>query len=128
MSTSATIRTDGVRGAAPPQLYQTCRHLDPTFVFPGSSVPDGRYEVRLHMAEPHFTDCSQARRRISIRIENVLVERDLDPCVAAGGCRRAVVREYDVRVAEGEGLTVAFDGQGRDGFVMGIEVVERDGR
>lgn len=119
------IDTKGVDHAAPPEVYRTCRHRNPVFHFPASQIPDGSYRVRLHMAEPHFVKCEEAKRHMAITIENEHVEQRFDPCRAADGCRRACVREYRAEVEDGNGLTIAFDGQGRDGFVMGMEIIGR---
>ncbi len=108
--------------AAPREVYKTCRHRNPIFTFPGADVPPGRYRVVLHFTEPHFASCEQARRRMKISINERTVEERFNPCAAAGACGKACAVEYAVDVQNDTGLRIAFDGGGRDGFVMGIDI------
>jgi hypothetical protein len=120
------VATDGVNGAGPPELYRTCRHLNPVFIFPSSEVPDGSYRVLIHCAEPHFDDCSVRRRDMTVTINGIDVIRHFDPGEACSGvCQKAVVLEFKVKVKDGDGMSIGFDGKGRDGFVMGIEILSK---
>ncbi len=58
---------------------------------------------------------------VTLNGEEVL--SDFDPGTEAGACRTAVIVDKKITVAGGKGLTLAIDGQGTDGFVMGIEIV-----
>jgi hypothetical protein len=122
------IRTEGVAGAGPQELYARCRRDGPEFLFPPEIVPNGTYRVRLHFAEPHHDDCTVANRTIDVSIEGRSVLEGYDPGTAAGGCRIAVVSEHTVSVTDGNGMKLVFDGQGGDAFVMGMEIIRTGDR
>ncbi len=101
--------------AAPESVYGTCRHLDHTYSFP---VADGTYTVRLH-----FGDAYGGGRAMDYTIEGVKVIDGLD-IAAEVGTYKALVKEFTVTVADGDGLqiTARKDG-GNDVFECGIEIL-----
>lgn len=119
-STSAAIDISLADTPGPMALYQTCHRAEPSFVFAGLS--NGDYLVRLHFAEPN--DIPEGRRQMTILIEGTPVETGFDIVAVAGAPRTAVVREYVVTVADGNGMSIALEnGTGNDAFLNGIEIV-----
>jgi hypothetical protein len=117
--TSKTFNVD-VANAGPQELYQTCRHLGPTFTY---NIPNAAYLVRLHFAEPYHTNLTDAaKRNMTVKIEGQTVLHNFNPGVAAGACAKAYVYDKAVAVADGNGLIIEFIDNGGDAFVMGIEV------
>jgi len=101
----------GVAGAAPPEVYRTCRHQNHSYNF--SSVPNGNYTVRLHFYDEHGQG-----RRMDYTIEGVKV---LDGFSTRP--RELAIREFAVTVSDGNGLQiVAEQDDGNDVFECGIEI------
>lgn len=106
---------------APAPIYLTVRHQNHVYSFPSTVVPNGTYSVRLH-----FVDHFDADRQMNYSIEGVGVIAGFDVVAAAGGIGKVVVREFDVRVTDGNGLQISADqGQGNDVFEAGIEILEQ---
>ncbi len=109
----------GVTDPAPNTVYQTVRHQDHTYSFPASAVPNGSYTVRLH-----FTDSYDGDRRMDYTIEGVKVLDDFNITDAAGGTNKAIVREFEVSVADGNGMQIVCSkDQGNDVFEAAIEII-----
>jgi hypothetical protein len=79
------------------------------------------YTVRLHFAEP---ECVKVGERVfSVALQGKEVLKDFDVARAAGGIRRAVVREFRSVRVRGE-LTVALTpSAGRATLLCGVEVL-----
>lgn len=105
------------QGAAPEEIYMTVRHWDHAYSF--TDVPNGDYLVRIH-----FTDNRPEGRLMNYAIEGTSVLADFSPAQAAGGTYKAIVKEFDVTVSDGNGLQIAATkGSGTDVFEAGIEVL-----
>jgi|GEM_PF-5855349 len=112
----------GAANSAPESVYQTVRHLDHTLSFP--DIPDGDYILRFHFGD----DAPSGSRYMDYFIEGQQVTDDLAPGVAAGGGFVALVMDFEVTVADGDGLQIeaVADNDG-DIFEGGIEVLESSG-
>jgi len=108
--------------AAPESVYQTVRHLDHSLWFPG--IPNGDYIVRFHFGD----DAASDSRYMDYFIEGQQVTDDLAPGVEAGEGFVALVMEFQVSVADGDGLQiVAVADNSSDVFEGGIEILESTG-
>jgi GH43 family beta-xylosidase len=117
LTTTSAVTTAGVTDPLPAAMYQSERWGDTLAPkFPGddgsfryvipSLQPGQRYQLRLHFAELHHT--AAARRSFDVRVNGTLALDEFDTYAAAGGIRRAVVREA-VATADAYGhVTVAF--------------------
>lgn len=114
-----TATTTGVTSPAPLAVYQTVRHNDHSYSFPASAVPNGTYTVRIH-----FIDFHEADRKMNYSIEGESVLTNFNVTEAAGGTGKAVVREFQVQVTDGNGMQIqATKGSGNDVFEAGIEII-----
>jgi hypothetical protein len=117
------VSTAGVTDAAPAAAYRTVRHCAtdtgscPRFDF--FDLFDGAYTVRLH-----FADRFVGPRHIDVTIEGKTVLADFDIASSAGGTNQAVVREFAVTVADGDGMTIQVSSTDGDAFVAAIEIVD----
>jgi hypothetical protein len=109
------VDTAGVANAAPPSVYKTVRHLSPHSY--DIRVPDGDYTLRLHFAD-RYTD-----RSMDYFVEGVQILDNFDPSSAAGGINKAVVRDFDITISDGDGMQIEALSAG-DVFEAGIEVFE----
>jgi len=125
-STTASIDLNNAQNPAPMELYQTVRRRIspadyPSFRF--SNLPNGEYLVRLHNAEPAYqpTDAT-GNRNMTFTIEGKVVLQNYDVVAAAGGGLKVDIQEFKVMVSDGNGMSIALDGNGGDAFVAGIEI------
>jgi len=89
------------------------------------TVPNGKYSVALHVAETYPPVTSAGERVYHIDIEGECVLPDFDLIKSAGGsARTAVVKTFDVEVADGE-LTIAFRPEVQNPMINGIEVAAK---
>lgn len=114
--------TEGVENAAPEGVYLSVVHFQSegtthTYDFP--SLPDGSYTVRLH-----FNDKYGGDRKMNYAFEGQTLISNLDIDDEAGGTNKALVKEVDVAVEDGNGLQIECSGSdGSDVFECGIEVI-----
>lgn len=107
----------GVANAAPAAVYTTVRHQDHEYSF--TSVPNGDYTVRIHF----YDEETGGGRAMDYTIEGVKVLDDFSIVDEAGGAGRALVRDFAVTVADGNGLQIVAEKDGgNDAFEAGIEV------
>ncbi len=119
-TTTAAIDTTAASDPGPEALYQSFRRAEPSFTY--AELSNGDYLVRLHVTEPN--DVPVGRRGMDIVIEGTPVETGLDIVAVAGEPRVAVIREHQVTVSDGNGMTIALEnGSGNDAFVCGIEII-----
>ena len=110
-ATLPTVDTSGVAGAAPADLYKTCRHLAHSYAIP---VPNGTYTVILHLND------NGAGRRFIYTIEGVTLLDGYDPPDAT-----ATVQTFgSVTVSDGVVDIDASFVEGVDAFECGIEIHE----
>ncbi|MCC7081093.1 MAG: right-handed parallel beta-helix repeat-containing protein [Burkholderiales bacterium] len=89
------------------------------------AVPDGAYTVRLHFIEP--TETAAGRRRFDIELQGAIVEDDLDIYAEAGGRFEALVREFEVTAADGEGIALQLRNLTSIGAIIsGIEILREN--
>ncbi|TRZ43495.1 malectin domain-containing carbohydrate-binding protein [Robertkochia solimangrovi] len=113
-NTAYTLQGDA---ASYPDLYYPRRYADEfSYNFP---VPDGAYNVVLHMIENFHTAANA--RVFDVTIEDVLVEDDLD-LFSAYGQGVLAANSYAVTV-EDELLTIAFNASIDRGIIMAIEIL-----
>ena len=109
--------------AGPVELYQTCSRAGPVFNF--AAIPDGRYTVRLHFADPAYdASATSSNRRINVTVEDKTVLSNYDVVASAGGGHKVDVKQFDVTVSDGNGMTITLsEGSGNDAFICGIEII-----
>ncbi len=106
----------GVTNAAPADVYQTVRHGDHSYSF--KQITNGTYKVRLH-----FYDVATDGRNMEYQIEGKSVLSNFS-IIKTAGAGKALVREFDVIVSDGNGMQiVAKKGSGDDVFQSGIEII-----
>lgn len=110
----------GVTNPAPAEVYTTVRHNAHTYSF---DVPDADYRVRIHFIDAF----SQDGRAMEYTIEGDKVLTGFS-IVKETGVEKALVKEFDVTVSDGNGLQIACDpGTGNDVFEAAIEVLRTGG-
>jgi len=116
----ATCASGAVSGAGPVPVavYQTQR--TGKFDYSLRDVPNGKYTVRLHFVEPTYT--KKGCRAFDVYAENKQVVKALDVFAAAGGRMKALVKEVQVSVTDGNGLQLSFRPTKVDAIVCGIEI------
>jgi len=82
-----------------------CANFVPVGLGKAPVVPPRQYTVRLHFAE--LGDVSPGRRVFDVKLQDKVVLKDFDIVGAAGGVRRAVVKEF-AHVSAGDILTLEF--------------------
>jgi hypothetical protein len=83
-------------------------------------VPNGNYTVRLHFAELNKTAAGQ--RTFDVNIEGTKRLDKFDIFAAAGGARKAIVREFAATIADGN-VTIDFIRQVENAKVNAIEIL-----
>ncbi len=118
-SFSFTPDVSKVTDPAPAEIYKTVHHYDHQYDI---ELADGNYLVRIHFinnADGRFMNYTIEGQTV---LENYTVTED------AGGTGIAVIREFNVTVADGNGLQIeARKGSGNDVFECGVEVIAREG-
>ena len=100
-STTATVSTTGVTGAAPAAVYQTERFGNFSYVI-GGLTANASYTVRLHFAEIYWTSSGKRAFNVAINGATVLSNYDI---FAVAGANKAVVRDFSAQ-ANGSGQIV----------------------
>lgn len=106
-----------VLGTANQAAYGSWREGDFGYAIP---VPNGRYKVRLHFFEPDEA-VGVGARRFEVMAEGRRAAR-IDVRREAGAAWTALMREFDVRVADGK-LDLGFRPIAGPAIVSGIEVL-----
>ncbi|KAL3733927.1 hypothetical protein ACJRO7_023303, partial [Eucalyptus globulus] len=87
------------------QLYMKARRSAISLTYYGFCLMDGPYNVFLHFAEIMFTDDktyqSLGRRAFNIYIQGILVWKDFNIEIEAGGVRKEVKRNFSAYVTNG---------------------------
>ncbi|XP_039171511.1 LOW QUALITY PROTEIN: probable leucine-rich repeat receptor-like serine/threonine-protein kinase At3g14840 [Eucalyptus grandis] len=87
------------------QLYMKARRSAISLTYYGFCLMDGPYNVFLHFAEIMFTDDktyqSLGRRAFNIYIQGILVWKDFNIEIEAGGVRKEVKRNFSAYVTKG---------------------------
>ncbi len=113
----------GASNAAPHDVYQTVRHKNHAYSF--ADIPDGNYTVRLHFTDGHTGGDGRA---MDYTIEGEKVIDNFSIQQEAGGINKAIVKEFTVTVADGNGMQIVCDSdQGNDVFEAGIEITSGAG-
>ena len=86
------------------------------------TCPNGTYSVSLHFAETYFQDAGE--RVYDVMIEGKKVLAAFDPIKEAGKADAAVMKAFEVEVADGE-LTIQFAEDVRLPMINGIEVIQK---
>jgi outer membrane protein assembly factor BamB len=82
-----------------------CRNFTPLGLGIAPTIQPRPFTVRLHFAE--LDDVKPGERMFDVTLQGQVVEKSLDVVTAAGGPRKALVREFP-HVLAGETLTVEF--------------------
>ncbi len=111
----------GVQDSPPESVYHTVRHSDHSFLFP--NLPNGHFLVRFHFSEGAIRSDD---RHMEFELEGETAIKDFSPKQAAGGeKKKAVVREVEVEVTDGNGLRIdCRRGTGDDVYESALEVVQ----
>ena len=122
---AAAIDTSAAN-AAPAGVYQSERYgRDYSYVYP---VPkNGRYLVRLHLAE--LFDDGAGRRLENIFINGQAVLKDFDIYAAAGGLNKAVVKDFPGITPDERGnivirITTTPDSPDKNAKISGLEILQ----
>jgi len=111
------VRIEGTEDA---RIYQTERYAMDSFV---AEVPNGKYTVRLHFAETYDDITFDGPRVFDVKVQGVEVAKDLDISKAAGGLKKASVKEVKgVEVTDGV-LKIQFVSKQQNPAVNGIEIL-----
>ena len=108
------VDTTGVANAAPAMVYKSVAHRDHDYDIP---VPDGTYTLRMHFVD-HYTG-----RDMTYTVEGQVILDHFDIASEAGGTDRALVRDFVVTVADGNGMQILCSGNGGDVFEAGLEIL-----
>ncbi len=109
-----------IEGTADPKIYQTEHYSMDGFK---AEVPNGKYTVRLHFAETYEDIATDGPRVYDVKIQGNVVLKDFDPAKAAGGQRKALVKEYKgIDVTNGI-LEIGFDSKVQNPEINGIEII-----
>ena len=124
--TSDPIDTSGVSNPAPQAVYQTFRYggyWSSSFNYAlGNLTPGTSYTVRLHFAEPSYSNAGQRQFNVSINGTQVLTNFDI--AATAGGKDKAVVEAFTATADSNGQITVNFSQGAADyPLVNGIEVL-----
>jgi hypothetical protein len=114
-----------IEGTADPGLYQTDRIGHFSYSIP--VVEGGRYTLRLHFAEPWFTqsDRGAGSRVFDVYCNGTTLLKDFDILKEAGGGKRAIIRVFHGIPASPQGkLDLTFVPVANYALVNAIEVVE----
>lgn len=105
-----------------PNLYRSEHYGMTAFA---RSVPNGRYEIRLHFAEMYEKITGPGQRVFSFTVEGREF-KDLDIWAAAGGSRRALIETVVVDVKDGK-LDITFVGKVQYPVISAIEIIPIEG-
>lgn len=119
-STTAAIDTSRVTNPAPMAIYQTQRHGDHTYTIRGLT-PGGRYWVRLHLDEIHWT--SAGIRIFNVAINGVQVLTRFDPFAAIGKADVAMVKQYPAAADASGAITVTYTSVSGNAASCAVEVL-----
>lgn len=107
--------TEGIENPPPLDVYKMVRHKDHSYDF---NIPNGQYTVCIH-----FSDQFGGDRKMDYTLEGEKLITGLNPAEEAGGVNKAVVKELQVTVSDGNGLQIECrKGEGDDVFEAGIEI------
>ncbi|MGA2621981.1 MAG: malectin domain-containing carbohydrate-binding protein [Thermoguttaceae bacterium] len=121
-STADAIDTSGVSNPAPAVVYQTWRSYYGFNYALANLTPGASYTVRLHFAEPSYSNAGQREFNVSINGTQVLT--DFDIVAAAGGKDKAVVAAFTATADSNGQIAVNFSQGAADyPLVNGIEVL-----
>lgn len=119
-----TFSVAGVDGAAPAEIYETCRHriknVETGFSYTIPSIPNGTCLVTLHFGDGNND------RSIDVAMEGTAYVQDLNISSQAGGGFKALVISKEVTVSGDDGLTIAIDDNGSspgDVLINGFEIM-----
>ena len=116
-----SIATDGVANAAPMAVYQSMR-WQKTLGYKLTGLTSGNsYTVRLHFAENYFS--TAGKRVFNVTVNGSLLETGLDIIVAAGGIRKALVRDYTATADANGHITISLAASVNNASICGIEVL-----
>jgi hypothetical protein len=113
-----------IKGARDPEIFAGYREGSFRYEIPAAA---GRYELRLHFAEPIAPEdglgpAGEGTRLVQVALNGTVVLRDLD-IFAEAGARAAVTKAFrDVSPQADGKIRLEFSGTGRGALVSAIEV------
>ncbi|MFC1584690.1 hypothetical protein ACFL5V_03980 [Fibrobacterota bacterium] len=114
------VNTDGVQNGAPAFVYLSYRYPADEFRF--SSAPNGLYRVRMHFASP-LPDPGKAGQEIEFDVyaegQKILGQYRLS--WDSLQTMTPEIKEFDVPVSDGDGLTILFQSGTAEAAIHGIE-------
>ncbi len=109
-----------IEGTEDPRIYQTEHYAMDSFV---AEVPNGKYTVRLHFAETYDDITFDGPRVFDVKVQGVDAAKDLDISKAAGGLKKAFIKEAKgVEVTDGS-LKIQFVSKQQNPAINGIEIL-----
>ena len=115
------VAVAGVANAAPMSVYQTYRGYACSYTIPNIQ-PGAACTVRLHFAEPSYTQTGQ--RQFNVTLNGVPVLTNFDIVAAAGAIHTAVVESFTTIATTNGTVTVALSNGNADiPLICGIEVL-----
>ena len=119
-STSQTVITAGVTGAAPAGVYQDEREGQFTYTIPGFTA-GSTHTLKLHFAELYFSGAGQ--REFNVAVNGQAKLTNFDVVATAGSNFKAVVETFPVTADANGKVTIAFtNGAVNQPLVSGIEI------
>lgn len=115
--TFGTVNTgSGADNEAPADIYKSCRHQTPhTYTF--ANVPNGTYTLRLHLV------INSTDRSFTFKAEGTTLKSGWNPAPTNDLVNTAQVHDFQVEVADGNGLTLECSSTAGDVFECGIEII-----
>jgi alpha-N-arabinofuranosidase len=105
-----------------PDLYRAERYSMDSYLW---SVPNGKYEVKLHFAETFEGITGPGQRVFSFNVQGKEF-KDFDPWVKAGGFLKAYVETVPVEVTDGK-IKVSFTPKVENPQICAIEIIPQSG-
>ncbi|MBD3319563.1 MAG: hypothetical protein GF350_00535 [Chitinivibrionales bacterium] len=120
ISSDSPCDTTRIYAPAPEGVYATGRRGTMTFTFPHALVPDGRYRVRLH-----GNSAFSRNESVVVVAEGDTVYGLFDLGSPPDSPTELLVVETDIRVTDGNGLTVHLAAEAENGpAICGIEILD----
>ncbi len=115
----STLNTNAIANTDEDALYSSFR-WGVSFKYTKTGIANGDYQLKLHFAETNYT--ANNKRKFNVFAEGTQVLTNFDVHSAAGGANRAVVRTFNVTIADGK-LDLSFIGTLASAMVSAIELV-----
>ena len=121
-STKDVIDVTGLVAPAPQEVYQTDRWgHDVRYTFPGLTA-GGKYTVRLHFVEFHFSDAGQ--RVFEVAVNGTRLLKNFDIIADTHAKNKATIREFVATADAGGQIVIQFTAVKDAAKCSGIEILD----